>query len=201
MFPQSINHLIMKYLAIVFAFILFSLNGFAQEEEYSRKSSNPYGENKPEKRWNFGGGGGLSFGTVTYIMASPQVTYSLTNKILFGSSFTYIYNRTNWDKIYPTYGWGIVESNIYGGSLFNEILVYKNFFSHIEYEVVNHYIFDSDISDIRKDWTPGFLIGGGIRQYIGEHSFAQITLLYDLLYDSNRSYYSSQLVPRVSFFF
>lgn len=186
------------------AFLLLLLVGFsqAQENDYSRSSNEAYpGTNSDNKKWNFGGGGGLNFGSVTYIMLTPQVTYSLTDKILFGAGLTYIYNRINYDKLYPQSGLGIYESSVYGGSVFNNMVIYKNVFSHIEFEPLNVEYWNSETGLMDRKWVGNFFVGGGFRQYFGQRSFIQFSLLYNLNYQPGITPYSSPWVPRATLYF
>jgi hypothetical protein len=192
----------MKKIFLSLLFLIFSIFLFAQESDYSRENNKRYpNENTPAKKWNFGGGAGLNFGTVTYVMISPQLTYSFSDRILFGSSVTYIYNKINYGKLYPGSGLGIYESSVYGGSLFNNILLFKNIFSHIEYEPLNVKYWNYETSNYDRKWVGSFFVGGGFRQFFGEKSFAQFSMLYNLNYQPGITPYSSPWVPRVSLYF
>ncbi len=186
--------------SLIFLFVLMLFSALAQDD-YSRENDDRYpNDNVPEKKWHFGGGAGMNFGTYTQIMLAPQVAYSATEKILLGGGVTYIYNRVNYDQLYPGSGMGIYSSSIYGGSLFNEIMLFRNIFSHVEYEALNLDFYDLSVMDYQRTWFNSVYLGGGIRQQVGGSGFIQLILLYDVI---EKSYYpfGSRLVPRVSIYF
>ncbi len=186
------------WIFLIFTFL--SLHSFAQEE-YSRETG-------PEKtttantgkKWHFGGGFGLNFGTITQIYLAPQATYSLNSTILMGGGITYIYNRVNYDQLYPGMGLGIYSSSVYGASLFNEIHVFQNLFTHLEWESLNLDFYDNNFMEYRRQWFHCLYAGGGIRQPVGQAGYIQLMLLYDLI---NKPFYpyGSRFIPRISFYF
>jgi hypothetical protein len=124
-----------------------------------------------KKRYFTGGGGSLSFGDYTFIQISPIIGYQLTNNFAVGTGLSYIY-------ISDPYGSG----SLLGGKVFAQVMIYKGFFGHGEYELYDF-----------KNNFPALLAGAGYRQYLGEKSALDLMLLWDLNHNS-RSFYSNPVI-------
>lgn len=51
-------------------------------------------------------------------------------------------------------------------------------------------------SNTGRDWVPGFFIGGGVTYPIGRNLSVNLVLMYNVIYDDNRSPYGSPLASR-----
>lgn len=135
----------------------------------------------------FGGWLGFQFGTITSINVSPMVIYQANNWLYPGVGFTYMYYN---DKRYiPEY-----SSSTYGARVFSSFYIWQDLFAHIEYEALNLEYYD--IPD-ERGFIHNIMIGGGYRQWIGNRSFAMITILYNI----NDSRYSPYRNPIFRFGF
>jgi hypothetical protein len=126
-----------------------------------------------QNRFVFGGGLGLQFGTITLIDISPMVGYKITENFIAGLGFTYQYYRdTRWVPVY--------ETNIYGGSVFARYYVFRDFFAHAEYQLLNYEVYHWPSGDKERVTVPAYLIGGGYRQWLGPNVSVNILILFNL---------------------
>lgn len=130
-----------------------------------------------------GGNFGLQFGNTTIVNIAPQFGYRITDKLSSGLGITYIYYKYK-DPIY-NYSF---STDIYGGSIFARYLIYQNLFAYSEYEQLSFEVYDYFQNNIKRQWIPAMFVGGGYSQPIGDRSFAQITLLYDIIQDRYSPY-------------
>jgi hypothetical protein len=149
-----------------------SFNGTAQDNQ-----TLPAATSAPDNRFFTGGSIGLQFGNQTMIDASPILGYRITKNFSAGVGFTYQYYRLNY---YNT----ILQTYIIGGRVFARYYFFENFFLHGEYEALNleTKFFDPGFLYHQSDryWVGSVLAGGGYRQAIGENSFFNIMVLYNL---------------------
>ena len=167
-------------------------NQFERDNQQKKKSA-------LMDRIRFGGGAGAQFGAQTYIQATPQITYYITDRLTSGLGITYIYYRYDLDRIYGS--GGIYTSSVYGGSAHVNYLLLKSALIHTEYEALNYEYYDRITYNFERRWLGSFFVGGGYRQYFNnDRSYIQILLLYNLNYQPN-SLYSSPFVPRINIYF
>ena len=122
-----------------------------------------------------GGGLALSFGSnFTVVGASPLIGYMITDRWSAGIGATYLYRK-----------FGGVNSNIYGGRAFTQYSIYNPFFAYSEFEVVS---FDPTLdAENNRELVPAWYVGAGVSQPLGRAASFQLLVVYDLLYDDNRS--------------
>ncbi|MCK4407285.1 MAG: hypothetical protein KAV44_06390 [Bacteroidales bacterium] len=129
-----------------------------------------------QNRFIFGGGLGLQFGTITLIDISPMVGYKITERFIAGLGFTYqYYKNSSGIPVYPVY-----ETNIYGGSVFARYYVFRDFFAHAEYQLLNYEPYYVNPVDKKRVTVPAYLIGGGYRQWLGPNVSVNILILFNL---------------------
>lgn len=196
---------------ILLSFGLFSTDIFAQTdttgsateqqllngEEESPKNIDAQDKPSFRDRLFFGGNFGLQFGSITNIDISPLVGYRITPRFSAGLGITYQYIRYN-DFDYNT--------SVYGGRVFSRFIVTgpnapTNVFIHAEYEMLNGDVINPNTLLIEKDWVPGAFAGLGFIQGIGGRAAFGLTVLYNFLYDPERSFYGSPWVVRAGFTF
>jgi hypothetical protein len=151
--------------------------------------------NKPplKDRMFFGGNFALSLGTLTYIDISPLAGAMITNRFSTGVGVTYQYFN---DRRFVG-----GNNSIYGGRVFTRYNIFSNIFAHGEYESLNLDVFNRRAERFQREWVPGLFLGGGYFTPFGNRGGANITLLYNLLYDNIRSPYNQPYVIRVGFMF
>ncbi|MBP1620880.1 MAG: hypothetical protein H6Q02_1647 [Acidobacteria bacterium] len=127
-------------------------------------------------RWYFGGGIGLSFGTVDYVEIAPMVGYRVTPDFNLGLSAFYRYR--NDDRYEES-----VSTNDYGGSLFAQYQVVPTLFLHGEAEYVNYEYILANL-DTASDTDTNLLAGLGYGWPVGGSSIYFLAL-YNFSYDEN----------------
>lgn len=149
-------------------------------QEYINDNTADSLKSNQEKKfdWNklyTGGGLGFQFGNYTFIDIAPVVGYRFTPKISAGIGLTYKFFQDNRPAGYKTH--------IYGGSIFGTYAFTKNFFAHVEYELLNLDVPEQTGNTYRlKRRDLHYLwIGGGYRQPVGDNSFLILTVLYNVL--------------------
>lgn len=172
MFPTYTTFMIKRTIVLLTMVLISSQALFSQEKQ--KKAGFDW------DRVVIGGNLGASFGEYTFLNLSPNVGYFVNENWIWGVGATYIY----YDE--PYYG----SSNMYGGRLFSDYFVLRNFILHAEYEVLNLEVFDMYGFSERMN-IGSFLVGGGLRSTLGSRSYASIMLLYNL----NESVYSPYTNP------
>lgn len=143
-----------------------------------------------ENRWTFGGNVGLSFGSNNYfnVQISPRVGYRLTEDLEAGvmGSFTLQSSR-----YYQSTMFGIGPfANYYFGRSFYLGTSFQQYFINYK-DKYTGYKFDKDESAL--------YLGGGYMQRVGNGSYFQIGVMYNVLWKENNSIFSSGLVPNIGF--
>lgn len=142
-----------------------------KKKEKVKVPEEPTEDNPLGRKYFTGGSFGLSFGTYTYINAAPILGYRLTNRISVGSGLSYFYINDPY-----------FEGSLLGGKLFAQGMVYKTFFAHAEYELV----------DFRNNFSV-ILAGAGYRQMFSERSGIDLMVLFDLN-QNGRSFYNNPVI-------
>jgi hypothetical protein len=140
-----------------------------------------------------GGNIGANFGTLSYFVdVSPILGYRVTKDFSVGIGAKYMYLGLT----------GVPNSgtSIYGGSIFSRYLFLKNFLAHAELETINLPVQNQFSGEIKREWVPIGLVGGGYRQSIGGVSYIQLMLLYDVIGDP-RNPYASPFGPQSRLYF
>ena len=157
----------------------------------AQTGSEPPESNSFKDRIFIGGGLGLQFGTITNIEVSPLIGYRLTDNFSAGLGASYIYFKRKFDN-YDDF-----ETSIYGYRLFARRNIGQQFFAQVEYENLSLEFFDPFDGSTGRQWIPGFFIGGGIFQPIGNRAGLNLSAMYNLMHDDVRSPYNSPLVLRI----
>lgn len=155
------------------------------------------------ERLSVGGNFALSFGSTTYIEVSPRVGYRFTNHLLGGVGVNYIYSKIP-SGFYWT-GSPSSEFSVYGAHEFTtySLPIQLPLVLHQEFELLNYEVPSIDQSQrvqYNREWVPGWHIGGGIFQKITPGgSGVYMLLLYNVLYDTNKSLQNSPWSFKLSF--
>lgn len=139
-----------------------------------------------ERIW-FGGGVGLSFGTVTAIQVDPLVGYKVdqNGKLSIGLGGSYWYFRDN--RFTTPY-----DFTAYGYRTFTRYRFIEQAYAHAEFLHMN---VESNrfgaFSEIRpRIWVPHLLVGGGYVQPLGGRGSIYLQVLFDVLQDPNSIYFN-----------
>jgi hypothetical protein len=159
--------------SLLLSILLFACSSLAAQDNPTL----PTTTSSPEKKFFTGGSIGLQFGNQTMIDASPILGYRFTKNLSAGVGFTYQYYRLNY---YGT----VLKTYIIGGRVFARYYFFEDFFLHGEYEALNleTKFFDPGLMyhQTNRYWVGSVLAGGGYRQAIGENSYFNIMVLYNL---------------------
>jgi hypothetical protein len=124
-----------------------------------------------KERIILGGNFGIQFGSITLIDVSPQVGYRISDRLIAGVGATYQY----YDDNYYHY-----STNIFGGRTFLRYYVFRNFFAHAEYELLNYEPYYTSPFESGRVNVNSYLVGGGYTQQIGGNSFIGFEILWNL---------------------
>ena len=127
----------------------------------------------------YGGYINLSFGSYKVIGIEPMLGYKLTPKFSTGVKLQYNYIQDDrYAKSYTT--------STYGGSIFGRYLVTPTFYAQAEAATYNYEFFKLGGSD--RDWVPFLLLGGGYIQPLGERTWLNVQILFDVMQDDKSPY-------------
>ncbi|WP_346983626.1 hypothetical protein [Chryseobacterium sp. POE27] len=141
-------------------------------------------------RWTFGGGIGVGFGSNSafYLSASPRVGYRLTDDLETG-----IVGSVSWQTS------DFYRSTMFGAGPFVNYYFARSFYVGANFQ---HYFinYKDKYYDYKMNEEESALyLGGGYMQRIGNNSFMQIGLMYNVLWQENSSIFSSGLIPNIGF--
>ena len=199
------------YLIICLCLVFNSVN--AQEEEVinpnqitTSQSEKPKEETKsPQKQktstykrsWSFGGNLGLSFWNGgTDILIAPKAYYNVSPMFLTGFGLTYIYSDYKDD-------FGKYNQNSFGPSIMGAFRPIPSFQLSAEYEGLqtngSSTVYASGNNNIQNDysyWNNALYLGAS---FVSRN--VSFGIRYDILYEANRSAFSSAWSPVIGFYF
>lgn len=122
----------------------------------------------------------MTFGSYTVIGVEPMIGYKATPKLSTGVKARYNYIK---DDRYTTSR----TTSTYGGSIFGRYLVTPTFYAQAEAASYNYeYFYIGGGSE--REWVPFLFMGGGYIQPLGERTWLNIEILFDVLQDSKSPY-------------
>ncbi|RXM50804.1 MULTISPECIES: hypothetical protein [unclassified Chryseobacterium] len=141
-------------------------------------------------KWTFGGGIGLGFGSNSsfYLQASPRVGYRLTEDLEAGAVGSVSWQTSDYYR-----------STMFGIGPFANYYIARSFYLSANFQ---HYFinYKDKYYDYKYNREENALyLGGGYMQRIGNNSFLQIGLMYNVLWKENSSVFSNGLVPNIGF--
>ncbi len=176
-----IRYLIVAAFLLCLSPLLHAQDSTAYVQEKPTQKPIPF----KDRLW-FGGGIGLSFGTVTAVQVDPVLGIYLDRprKVSVGLGPSYSYYQDN--RYAPAY-----ELSSYGYRVFTRYRVIEQAFLHAEFLHLNtepFYNFDNNLGRI---WVPHLLLGAGYVQPISPRSSFYIQVLFEVLQDPNSIYWST----------
>lgn len=162
----------MKIRIISLLFCFLSIGQLTAQDIESTPYTSAADELKPsiKERFYFGGNLGAQFGNYTMINVAPLVGFKITDKWSIGSQTTYSYVKIN----YSNY---LLEDHIYGASLFTRYFIFKNFFAHSEFEVLNgNWAGTGERFNVNS-----MFVGGGYLYKISSRAGVGISAMFNLL--------------------
>jgi hypothetical protein len=184
-----------RYILKLFILLNILIISISAAGQYKKKSN--------FKRFFFGGDFWLSFGTNAFINISPLAGYRITQNLSAGigpiyifekNTFTYLDTTINNVGYYRSYK---IRTSTFGGRIFLTYDLIRNIHQyipiglgnilvHCENEMLNLETFYMNPNNLRfystgnRIWIDNFLIGGGLRQPIGENSSINLLILWDV---------------------
>jgi len=181
----------MKQLLTLLCAFLLPVLAFSQSDQDTTKTNRTFSE-----ATYFGGGVGLSFGSVTDIQLSPQLGYYIDqgNRISVGGGIQYRYFADN-------RGFADFQTSFYGYNVFSRTNPFDNFFTHVEYQrlsvprLIGGII---DGSNVDRIWVPALLAGGGYALEVGSNVYLLTQITYELLNNPNNFFPNNRPIVQVS---
>ncbi|MCB9093068.1 MAG: hypothetical protein H6620_10965 [Halobacteriovoraceae bacterium] len=146
-----------------------------------------------ESRWVIGGSAGFNFGSVTVLEVSPRIGYRITSELTLGLGVGYRYYSD--DSYSPSLNQNIFTGLAYGNYQINSNLYLHSEFDYTSFERVG-LVSGNRILTKKREGISGLLVGGGYIIAPESRIKFAIEVLYDVLYDEQKSYRSEPLVIR-----
>lgn len=167
---------------IISVFLLISGSIFSQVAVGTSPENN--------NRWTFGGGIGVGFGSQStfYLQASPRVGYKLTDDLEGG-----VIGSISWQTS------DYYRSTMFGVGPFLNYYIARTFYVGANFQ---HYFinYKDKFYDYKMNQEESALyLGGGYMQRIGNNSYLQLGLMYNVLWKEDSSIFSNGLVPNIGF--
>ncbi|QCX53043.1 hypothetical protein [Elizabethkingia sp. JS20170427COW] len=143
-------------------------------------------ETSPQNNWTFGGGFGLNFGSYNGfgISVAPRIGYKITPNFELGASGGYMYQSNDYYTNNMLHVGPFM--NVYLGRSFYLSANFQEYFMRYQHK---------HTSTKYNHEESALYLGGGYMQRIGNSAYLQIGLSYNVLYQEDKSYFASGLVP------
>ncbi|CEN37687.1 conserved hypothetical protein [Capnocytophaga cynodegmi] len=175
------KYFIMKRLILTFGFIFIC--NFLIAQQGSSSFSKTYSPNN----WTFGGNIGLSGGSYGLgVFITPRVGYKVTEAFEVAVNLNYTFQNTEFYK-----------NNLLGFGPSVNYYIQRNFFlysSFQHYFVSQKHKITKTSYDVREN---ALYVGGGYMQHLGGRAYMQLGFSYNILYNKNKSIFSTGFVPNV----
>ena len=182
-----------NFFYILFIFILFGNTLVAQVDSvYAGEGIVKKGKDKkPKDRsefWDkvfYGGNFNALFGTYTIVSLNPVIGYRISDKFHVGGGGIFNYYAVR-------YSGYTVSQVFYGSHTFARYFITDNIFAQGQYDRLYQPKINYAKGTLEKGWVDYVLVGGGIRQPIGEHAFFVASLMYNINADPKQisAYYN-----------
>lgn len=172
-------------------------------EEAKQKQAQNEKEDAKLPKWfdklSYGGNVGAYFSSGgSMVNLQPTLFYRYTDNTIGGIGGSYYY----WSRTYATSaGNQTYSDDAFGFNLFVRQILFDGIFAHAEYMPLNYNVYDASTRKISKQWVDAFLVGGGTNNATSKRSGFYFAVLYDLLYDANKSLSATPLHLRTGFYF
>ena len=172
-------------LALVIGMLFFSIDTSAQVTDIAVKDS----MDVVDKRLRFGCGFGLSFVGGTNIALSPNLIYSVSNKVSIGAGIQGSYTSIK----------DLQNTTTFGGNVLTQYRPVERFTMLLEFAQLKvNTKTEAVTGDIKQDyWDSALFIGAGLN--ITDK--IAIGAKYNVLYDKDESVYTSPILPFVNIVF
>jgi hypothetical protein len=180
---------------LIFLIILISYASTCQTDSVytgnvTSKSPKYLANNEWKEKVTYGGNFQVWIGNPTFVLLSPTIGYIPFNNFNFGVGV--IYNYSSFD-----YGFGRISQSVYGGHSFARYVIRDHYFLQVQYDKLKQRNFLSQ-DPKAKTWVDYLLVGGGLRQPVGERSALLASLMYNLT-PSPLSIYPNRIIAQFGF--
>jgi hypothetical protein len=124
-------------------------------------------------RMFYGGNFNALFGTFTIVNLNPVIGYRLTDRLHVGGGGIFNYFSVR-------YGTQRVSQVFYGSHTFARAFVLENVFAQVQYDRLYQPKINFTRGTLEKGWVDYLLVGGGVRQRMGENAFFVTSILYNV---------------------
>ena len=165
---------------IITMFLIFVLQ-YGKAQDTTQVASANTEQKKPlSEKIYYGGNIGLSFGTYTMIGIYPMIGYKITPKLSAGVKIAYEYIQ---DKRFAT----TYSTSNYGASVFTRYRVIPQLYLHAEFAGLNYEIYNA-LGVSNREWIPFLLVGAGYSQPLGNRTWLNVQVLFDVLQNEKSPY-------------
>jgi hypothetical protein len=182
---------------VFFILISFSLQSqtdsvYTGRDTTGRKESKRKIKNEEWKKdLTYGGNFQAWFGNPTFIFLSPTIGYNFFDNFNAGVGIIYNYTQFN------TGIYGKISQSIFGGHSYMRYIIAQNYFVQAQYDRLLQPDYFSYVPD-QKRWVDYLLVGGGLRQSVGNKAAIITSLMYNVT-PNPLSIYPSRLIVQFGF--
>lgn len=171
----------MKKIILTFGFILVC--GVVMAQQGTVSTPNNYAPNK----WTFGGNIGITGGSYGLgLFVTPRVGYKVTEDFEVAMNVNYTLQSTQYFR-----------NNILGFGPSLSYYIQRNFYVTSSFE---HYIVSQKHKTLNQTFSTNenaLYVGGGYMQHLGGRTYMQLGFSYNVLYNRNKSIFSTGFIPNV----
>lgn len=113
------------------------------------------------------------FGTYTILTLNPVIGYKVTEKLHVGGGGIFNYYAVR-------YGSQRISQTFYGAHSFGRFFILENVFAQVQYDYLYQPKINFTQGTLEKGWVDYLLVGGGLRNRIGENAFFIASLMYNV---------------------
>lgn len=185
---------VVRYIPLLFTIIFFSnINSVTAQYYEPEIKTNKTEKNRLIDSFHFGGNLGAQLGPQTSLFLSPTAYYDVTDNVKIGSGLNYVYINHEYLDVNESY-------TIYGGRLLVSYDLLFNVMLSTDFEQ-DYVSYKGNSSSIDPYWLSSWYIGGGYYFPVGKNGRVIASMCYDVLYQKNKSYFSSPWRPTIGIYF
>jgi hypothetical protein len=186
-----------KQIIILIVSLFISTSAFSQLSFQNAVHSDKYeqsraGNSKNPSKVFFGGGIGLGFANGWQINVSPFVGYKFTPKLWGGIGVDYYYSEYKIKSLNIKDKYSAFGPRSFLLYYFTDVLNAQVEYQYIKYER------SYGQNDKIKENISSLLLGGGYTQRLGGRTGLRLEILYDVLYDEEKTFRNSPVVYRMN---
>ncbi|MDO5607708.1 MAG: hypothetical protein Q4G08_04540, partial [Capnocytophaga sp.] len=177
-------------LGILFIALSWTITVSAQQRQptvFANSNTASSAPNSFNNNWTFGGNVGITGGSGGLgVFFTPRVGYLVAPNFEVSANVNYTLQNTNYFR-----------SSIFGVGLALNYYIMRNFYVNSSYQ---YYFINQKNKNTRLSYSTdeqALYVGGGYMQQLGNGVYMQIGGTYNVLYNKDKSVFSSGFVPNV----